>query len=77
MGVVVGVGMGYITYVCGGVGGGREVHNLCLLAPNVFGRSKNDRPPPEKHTDINPFTAPACEISGLKNAHMHASKEYI
>ena len=26
---------------------------------------------------INPFTAPACKISGLKRAHIHACKQYI
>ena len=26
---------------------------------------------------INPFTAPACKISGLKSAHIHAHKQYI
>ena len=27
--------------------------------------------------NINPFTATACKISGLKSAHIHASKQYI
>ena len=26
---------------------------------------------------VNPFTAPACNISGLKSAHIHACKQYI
>ena len=26
---------------------------------------------------FNPFTAPACKISGLKSAHIHACKQYI
>ena len=26
---------------------------------------------------FNPFTAPACKISGLKSAHMHATEQYI
>ena len=26
---------------------------------------------------LNPFTAPACIISGLKSAHMQATKQYI
>ena len=26
---------------------------------------------------INPFTSPACKISRLKSAHIHASKQYI
>ena len=26
---------------------------------------------------FNPFTAPDCKISGLKNAHNHACKQYI
>ena len=27
--------------------------------------------------NINPFTAPACKISRLKSAHIHACKQYI
>ena len=26
---------------------------------------------------VNPFTAPACKISGVDSAHMHARKQYI
>ena len=26
---------------------------------------------------FNPFTAPACKISGLKSAHIHACKQYV
>ena len=26
---------------------------------------------------VNPFTVPACKISGLKSAHIHACKQYI
>ena len=26
---------------------------------------------------INPFTSPACKVSGLKSAHIHSSKQYI
>ena len=26
---------------------------------------------------VNPFTAAACDISGLKGAHIHACKQYI
>ena len=29
------------------------------------------------HNTINPFTAPACTISGLKGAHIHTWKQYI
>ena len=29
------------------------------------------------HCNINPFTAPACKISGLKNANTHACEQYI
>ena len=31
----------------------------------------------EVHPNLNPFTATACKISGLKGAHIHASKQYI
>ena len=27
--------------------------------------------------DINPFTAPACKMSWMKNAHIHACTQYI
>ena len=30
-----------------------------------------------KFEALNPFTAPACKISGLKSAHMHARKQYL
>ena len=30
-----------------------------------------------KSVPFNHFTAPACRISGLKDAHIHASKQYI
>ena len=29
------------------------------------------------HCNINPFTAQACKISGLKNANTDACKQYI
>ena len=31
----------------------------------------------EAWTSFNPFTAPACKISGLKSAHIHTSRHYI
>ena len=31
---------------------------------------------PTRTAYVNPFTAPACKISGLKSAHMHACKQY-
>ena len=31
----------------------------------------------EVHPNLNPFTATACKISGLKNAHIHATRQYI
>ena len=30
-----------------------------------------------KISEINPFIAPACKISGLKSAHIHACKQYF
>ena len=29
-----------------------------------------------KQIRVNPFTAPACKISGLKNAHVYTCKQY-
>ena len=40
----------HVICVCVWGGGRGEVHNLCLLAPNVFEHSKNERRSPEKKT---------------------------
>jgi len=50
----------------------------------IFQREKNKKLIELLHTEhsayktmFNPFTSPACKTSGLKSAHIHASKQYI
>ena len=68
----------------GGRGGGHaemtKVCGLCtawVLLPSIQHESGFARNSTDRSKSINPFIAPSCKISGLKNAHIHSCKRYI